>query len=180
MFVPLLFTSLQILCKISYLYYLFVLLEMILSIFLAITNVIVYREAKQQYEKIISTTVAENETEQKKKIKELNKRKWKSTRTLITIVLTTNTLLIPMNILTVVLIVYRKVFWKYCFSKHLVYAAAICTHVNAFKDPLLYVLTNRHLKKKMYQMFNNIRMRININYTPGSSTVEPSTTTNTI
>ena len=74
---------------------------------------------------------------------------------MLTIVFTTVILLLPMNISVIVMLVYKNSVWSET-SKQLVFIAAICTHINALKDPLAYIFIKKNVKREICKYTNNI------------------------
>ena len=144
----------QVITCFSYLYYVFVLVGILLSVWIVGANFVVYRAVKRQIRHISRTIVGSTEEDQKKEMKKLKKRKWKSAITCIIIVLSTVLFLLPIEILTICVLVFQKSFWNstQVQAVHLMYTADIFVLLNSLKDPLLYILVNRQVKDEIVKI----------------------------
>ena len=152
---PVVFLLMQVIGDIFYAYSIFVLVGLVLSIFIGITNIIVYKEVKRQLQQIARTTVAENQHEKQNKLNCLNKRKWKSASNCALIVLTTILFLLPIEIVTILILIFRNCFFSEA-TTHVTYAAGMFVLLNSLKDPLLYIFLNKDVKQEMIKIFRRI------------------------
>lgn len=153
---PIMFILMSSIGGVSYSYYMFVLIGIFLSVFIAITNMTVYNVVKKQIIAISKNTVTENRESRKRILDNLNKQKFRSARLCLFIVLSTVLFLLPMEISTIVMLIMKDAFWN-DNTKHVAYISEMFILLNSLKDPMLYIFINKDVKREICKRMNSVR-----------------------
>ena len=143
---PIIFIIFELRIKI-HIYHIILFCKAITSIVLASSHHLIYREIKSQFQKISKTIVCEDIPLQKEKREKINQRLMKSTRMCYFIVLSNIIFWIPRGITSVFILTQGNKYWNE-ITIQVQCAVYVFLNMNSIKDPFMYVVLNKSLKRQ--------------------------------
>lgn len=166
---PCIFVTLQLTTGRSA-YYIFVLIGIILSVFLACTNAFVYSVVKEKIQRTSNLTITSDDDEKKRKMKLLRMQKRKSAIISISIALSTILFLLPSEICVACMTFLGVRFWNKT-TVILTRIADVFLFANTMKDPIIYICMNRSVKREMIRVMSKLNSNGRVNTSHGAFSI---------